>query len=82
MRSATRNLAGAGTTRAANGTTKAAAGAGASTGKAGENLKAEARNRIDPLALVHSLLATVRATRGNASTNTKLITSAQSALAG
>jgi hypothetical protein len=105
MRSATRSLAGAGTTRAASATAKAATGAGASTGKAEENLKAEARSRIDPLAglphhhlavaaeveaeaaagdlaLAHNLLATARATRGNASTNTEPTTSVRSALAG
>ncbi|KAK1668478.1 hypothetical protein QYE76_056637 [Lolium multiflorum] len=50
MRNATRSLAGAGTARAANAMTKAATRAGASTGKAAENLKAEARSQIDPLA--------------------------------
>jgi hypothetical protein len=58
MRSATRSPAGAGTTRAASVMAKAATGAGASTGRAGENLKAEARSRIGPLAgLPHHHLA-------------------------
>ncbi|KAK1661039.1 hypothetical protein QYE76_049198 [Lolium multiflorum] len=48
MRSATRSPVGAGTTKAASVTAKAATGAGASTGKAGENLKTEARGRIGP----------------------------------
>ena len=43
---------------------------------------AEVEAEAEDLALVHSLLATVRATRGNASTNTELTTSVRSALAG
>ena len=55
---ATRSLAGAGTTRAASAMAKAATEAGASTGKAEENRKAEARNRTDHLAgLPHHHLA-------------------------
>jgi hypothetical protein len=102
---ATRILAGAGTTRAASAMAKAATEAGASTGKAEENRKAEARSRIDhlaglphhhlavaaeveaeatagDLALAHNLLATARATRGNALTNTEPTTLVRSALAG
>ena len=104
MRSVTRSPAGAGTTRAASVMARAATGAGASTGRAGENLQAEAEGRIGPLAglphhhlavaaeveaeavagdLAHAQnpLATARVTRGNVSRNTKLTTSAQSALA-